>query len=162
MRQRPLFKAIVSLFVVTALSLSAESGAAAESPASQCASVGNDDQVRPIPPGLVGQAMRLFDLMTEDAGWAKESTAYRCMSGSVWLCNYGANLLCAKADTWRSMPSVAAYCKQNPNDEVVPMVVTGHGVNHFWGCVHGKPRINETEEVDERGFIANQWKRLGP
>ena len=42
------------------------------------------------------------------------------------------------------------------------MSVTGHGVNHFWECVRGKARIKETEAVDERGFIGNQWKRLDP
>ena len=126
-------------------------------------SAGNDDQVQPIPSSLVKQAVQLFDLLPEDARWARESTVFRCMGGRIWLCNHGANLLCEKADTRRVIPEVASYCRENPNDsEVIGMALTGHGVNHFWNCVHGKPHITETEAVDERGFIANQWKRLDP
>ncbi len=112
----------------------------------------------PIPAGLVAPAIRLFDLQGE----AQESTVYRCMSGAIWLCNHGANLTCAKADARLTIPSVTAFCKQNPNEEFVPMVVTGHGVNHSWGCVRGKAMVKETEELDARGFIANQWRRLAP
>ncbi|BDV39384.1 hypothetical protein DSM21852_26370 [Methylocystis bryophila] len=92
----------------------------------------------------------------------QESTVYRCMRSAVWLCNHGANLTCAKADTRLSIPSVTAFCQQNPNEAFVPMVVTGHDVNHSWGCVRGQARVKETEELDERGFIADQWKRLAP
>ena len=136
--------------------------AASDDPASYCASVGTDDRVRPITSGLVAPAIRLFELQSGQAQWVKDSTVYRCMRGSVWLCNHGANLVCAKADTRTALPSVTAYCKQNPNEEFVPMVVTGHGVNHSWGCVNGKARVKETVDLDERGFIANQWKRFAP
>ena len=133
---------------------------AAENPASHCASVGDDDRVKPIPAGLLGQAIQLFGLPADDAAWAKESTVYRCMGGAVWLCNHGANLTCGKADMRREPPSVRAYCRQNPNEEFVPMAVTGHGVIHSWECVHGKSRIKESQEVDPRGFIASEWRRV--
>jgi hypothetical protein len=40
------------------------------------------------------------------------------------------------------------------------MVVTGHGTIYTWECVHGKSRIKDSDKVDARGFIADQWKRL--
>ena len=63
---------------------------------------------------------------------------YRCMGGSVWVCNHGANIPCAKGDTRRVLPSVTDYCNENPNQDFVPMVVTGHGTIHSWECVGGQ------------------------
>jgi hypothetical protein len=85
---------------------------------------------------------------------------YRCMGRSVWVCNHGANIPCAKGDTRRVLPSVTDYCNENPNQDFVPMVVTGHGTIHSWECVGGRARIKQSEEVDRRGFIANQWQLL--
>ena len=87
-------------------------GVSAENPAASCASIGNDDQVRPIPSSLVKQAAQLFDLLSEDTRWAKESIVYRCMDGAAWLCNPGANLLCSKADTRESCPRLTASARR--------------------------------------------------
>jgi len=126
-----------------------------------CAKAGNDDRVKPIPAALVPEARRLFDLESaDDAKFVLGSTVYRCMSGSVWLCNHGANIPCAKGDTRRASPSVAAFCGENPNEDFVPMVVTGHDTIHSWECAGGKARIKQSQKVDLRGFIANQWRRL--
>lgn len=40
------------------------------------------------------------------------------------------------------------------------MAVTRHGTIYTWQCADGKPRSKPTGRVDERGFIAEQWKRL--
>ena len=126
-----------------------------------CARVGDDDRVRPIPAAMVAEARRIFNLESaDDADFVLRSTVYRCMSGSVWLCNHGANLPCAKADLRRMTPSVTTYCKENPNEAFVPMVVTGHDTIHAWECVGGKARIKESQKVDPRGFAADQWRRL--
>jgi hypothetical protein len=126
-----------------------------------CAKVGDDDRVKPIPAALVPEARRLFNLESaDDANFVLRSTVYRCMSGSVWVCNHGANIPCAKGDTRRMPPSVTAYCKENPNEAFVPMVVTGHDTIHSWECVGGKARIKQSEKVDPRGFVADQWRRL--
>lgn len=126
-----------------------------------CAKVGNDDRVKPMPAALVPAARRLFNLeLATDADFVLRSTVYRCMSGSVWLCNHGANIPCAKADLRPMPPSVATYCKENPNEAFVPMIVTGHDAIHSWECLGGKPRIKQSQKVDPRGFAAGQWRRL--
>jgi hypothetical protein len=67
-----------------------------------CAGAGNDDRVKPIPHELVPATRHLFGFTSDEpAASVQESTVFRCMSGKVWLCNYGANLLCAKGDTSR-------------------------------------------------------------
>lgn len=127
-----------------------------------CARAGDDDQMKPIPAPLVTGARRLLELSAdESAASVRESTVYRCMNGKVWLCNYGANLACGKANTSRLSTGAAAFCKQNPNSESVPMAATGHDTIYEWKCVGGQPRIVEqTQKVDPRGFIAENWKRL--
>lgn len=137
----------------------AEPAAAIRQRVSYC-SMANDDRAKPLPAELVGAATRLFGLRPDDPKWVRESTVYRCMGRAVWLCNHGANITCAKADTRRSLPGVAAYCRENPNEDYVPMAVTGHGTIYTWSCVGGKPLSKLSEKLDARGFIADQWKRL--
>jgi hypothetical protein len=125
-----------------------------------CAKVGNDDRVKPIPAAMVPEARRLFNLESAvDAKFVLGNTVYRCMSGTVWLCNHGANIPCAKGDTRRVLPSVTTYCRENPNEDFVPMVVTGHDTIHTWECASGKARIKQSQKIDPRGFVADQWKR---
>ncbi len=151
-------KIMVIIFLLVAVS-NAERTAAVERPGSYCASA-NDDRVRPIPPVLAEAAIRVFGLHSVGAEWVRESTVYRCMGGAVWLCNHGANLTCDKADIRRDLPSVTTFCRENPNEEFVPMAVAGHGTIYTWECVRGKPRSKQSVKVDARGFIADQWKRL--
>ncbi len=152
-------KLTTSIFLLALVASNAERAAAIEQAVSYCASA-NDDRVRPIPRELADAAIRLFGLHPDGAEWVRESTVYRCMAGAVWLCNHGANLTCDKADTRRDLPSVTTYCMENPNEEFVPMAVTGHGTIYTWECVRGKPRSKRSQKVDARGFIADQWKRL--
>ncbi len=135
--------------------------APAQDPTKTCASVGTDDRVRPIPPALAPQALRLFYLAPVDTQQVLRSTVYRCMDGAAWLCNYGANLICAKANVSRVSRGAQSYCRENPGSEVVPMAATGHATIYSWECIGNKPRIKSSVTVDNRGFIANQWKRLG-
>jgi hypothetical protein len=133
-----------------------------QDPIKYCASVGTDDQVRPIPPALVHQALQLFYLQPVDPQQVRRSTVYRCMDGAVRLCNYGANLVCAKADVARVSRGAERYCRENPGSGVVPMAATGHATIYSWECVGNKARIKGgSVPVDRRGFIADQWKRLG-
>ncbi|HUO55805.1 MAG TPA: hypothetical protein VMU18_13750 [Rhodoblastus sp.] len=123
---------------------------------------GNDDRTRPIPAAIVPQAIKLFALAGVDPSFVQQSTVYRCMNGAAWLCNHGANLTCAKADVSRVSKGAQAFCRQNPRSDVVPMAATGHSTIFTWTCDGAKARIRSAEKVDRRGFIADQWKRLGP
>jgi hypothetical protein len=156
------FSLIVSIIGLAALVLlSHPKRAHAEDAQAHCAKVGNDDTVRTIPTALIPEARRLFNLQSkDDADFVRRSTVYRCTSGAVWVCNHGANIPCAKGDTRRVLPSVTTYCKDNPNEDFVPMVVTGHGTIHSWKCADGKARIKQSERVDSRGFVADQWERV--
>jgi hypothetical protein len=136
--------------------------APAQNPTKYCASVGTDDEVRPIPSELVPQALGLFYLQPVDPGQVRRSTVYRCMDGAAWLCNYGANLICAKADVSRVSRGAQSYCRENPGSEVVPMAATGHATIYPWECIGNKARIKSgSVTVDRNGFIDDQWKRLG-
>ena len=127
-----------------------------------CATVGDDDQLRPVPARLVPDARRLFGLSRDTpSALVRKSTSVRCMSGKVWLCNYGANLICGKANASRVSAGAAEFCKQNPGSDSVPMVATGHDTIYEWKCVGKDPHIvGQIEKIDSRGFIAGNWKRL--
>ncbi len=146
--------------LAAASSCCASAGARAEDLGAYCARIGDDDLPKPIPPELVIQAIRLFYLTPVAPEQVEKSTVYRCMRGAVWLCNYGANLSCAKADVSRVSKGAENYCAENPGSAVVPMATTGHDTIYSWECVGKNPRITASERIDARGFIANQWKRL--
>lgn len=144
-----------------ALSLSGAPASAQEIRA-YCASVGNDDRVQPVPSGLIASARRLFEMPAEVSDReVQATTSARCMNGAVWLCNYGANLVCDKADVSRDSPGATRFCSQNPNAIGVPMSATGHATIYEWKCVGRAARIaGQTMKVDARGFIADNWKPL--
>jgi hypothetical protein len=147
--------------VIGAALIAPETSARAQSLTAHCASVGADDRVKPVPAALVPEARRLFGAGPDQSAAALQaSTVFRCMSGQVWLCNHGANLTCAKGDVSRVSRGAAAWCKDHPGSDVVPMVATGHATIHTWTCVGSEPRIASSEKLDGRGFIAAQWTSL--
>jgi hypothetical protein len=83
------------------------------------------------------------------------------MDGEIWLCNYGANLVCGKANNSRSSAGAAEFCEQNPGSDSVPMAATGHATIYEWKCDGSQAVISsQIVTVDPRGFIAENWKRL--
>jgi hypothetical protein len=129
---------------------------------SRCARIGNDDRVRPIPDSFVPQARRLFEISADTpSAFIRKTTTFRCMKGKVWLCNYGANLTCGKANVSRTSTGAAEFCQQNPGSDVVPMAATGHDTIYDWKCVGSKAQTSrQIATVDPRGFIARNWKEL--
>ena len=127
-----------------------------------CAKVGNDDRVQPVPDALLPNARRMFDVPADmAASHVKATTSVRCMNGAVWLCNYGANLICEKADVRRSSPGADRFCKENPDSIGVPMSATGHATVYDWKCVSREARIiGQIVQIDGRGFMAENWKQL--
>ena len=87
-------------------------------------------------------------------------TTWRCMSGKVYACNFGANIPCQeKADTSRA-PSAAMndFCKANPASDVIPAAVTGRATVYAWRCANGAPAIEkELTKPDAQGFLTMFW-----
>jgi hypothetical protein len=148
--------------IAGAVMISTMGTARAQDVQSLCARVTDDDCVRHIPAALVPAARRLFSFSADTpSGYIRKSTSFRCREGKVWLCNYGANLVCEKADSRRTSAGAANFCIQNPGSDVVPMAATGHDVIYDWKCVGNKAVISrQIETVDPRGFIAGNWKPL--
>lgn len=135
--------------------------ARAQTPARFCARVGTDDTLRPIPPALVPQVNAVFH-MRMPAHLTQESTVWRCFHGRVLVCNTGANLPCGKADTRRTSPGGAGWCRAHPDADFIPLYMTGHDSIYQWRCRAGHPAIvRQTSRVDPRGFVARYWRTLG-
>ena len=136
--------------------------ASAQDMQAYCGKVGNDDRVQPVPDALLPNARRMFDVPADMvASHVKATTSVRCMNGAVWLCNFGANLICGKADVSRKSPGADSFCKLNPDSIGVPMSATGHATVYDWKCVGREARIiGQIVQTDGRGFIAENWKQL--
>ncbi len=85
----------------------------------------------------------------------------RCVGPVLMGCYVGANLVCDKADTSRSLPGATAWCHDNPGSKFIPMAATGHATIYNWSCrghraVPGKAVVT----VDPQGYIADNWKKI--
>ena len=150
------------LFLVFAGATMLCTSASAQDVQAYCAKVGDDDRVQPVPDSLIQIARRIFEFSAETPNsYVQASTSVRCMNGVVWLCSYGANLICEKADVSRNSHGAEQFCKQNPNSIGVPMSATGHATIYEWKCVGQEARISrQSTAIDNRGFIADNWKPL--
>lgn len=93
------------------------------------------------------------------------NSVWRCMEGKVFACSFGANIPCLeKAETSRTpAPPLTEYCKQNPNAEFIPAVVTGRATVYEWQCENGSPSIaRQLFQPDARGFLSHFWYELSP
>lgn len=129
-----------------------------------CRRVKNDDTVRPYSHELYGGTVKAFKELFPDAKSApKESqletqASYRCMNGKVLACFVGANLPCAKMNAQRDNPGADAFCKTNPNEDVVPAFATGHDAVYSYKCRNGKAVVTgSTWALDKRGFAKKLW-----
>lgn len=136
--------------------------ASAQDMQTYCGRVGNDDRLQPVPDALLPNARRMFDVPADmAASHVKATTSVRCMNGAVWLCSFGANLVCGKADVSRKSPGADRFCRQNPDSIGVPMSATGHATVYDWKCVGREARIiGQIVQIDGRGFIAENWKQI--
>ena len=151
-----------SLFLLL-LAFATLGGAAAraqtEAPAQYCKRVGTDDTLRPVPASLAPEVRRAFSLQMPD-DMVMQTSQFRCMADAVMVCTAGANLPCGKAKTSRSLPAAGQYCREHPDSEVVPMVVTGHDTIYHWRCAGTSAVAGDTvEQLDARGFFVRFWRR---
>ena len=93
---------------------------------------------------------------------AVKSTVFRCGNGHVLVCTVGANLVCDRANTSRTPGrGPVDWCREHPNDAMIPAVATGHDTMCLWRCNNGVPKIDrQALDVDARGFIVQNWKSL--
>jgi hypothetical protein len=172
----------IVLFVPAVLSASmllvAVAGIAAAAPATAnaapgtdlhklCRQVKNDDAVRPYSHELYDGTVKAFKKLFPDAsGTPQESELqtqanYRCMNGKVLACFVGANLPCAKMNGARDNPGADAFCKTNPNDDVVPAFATGHDAVYSYKCRNGKAVVTGAVwALDKRGFAKKLWAEV--
>jgi hypothetical protein len=89
---------------------------------------------------------------------------WRCTSGAVLACVYGANIPCySKANTsQKPTQAIIDYCRQNPDSQFVPMVVTGHETTVSWACHGPRPVVIQSAPVDEQGYAKAYWHTVSP
>jgi hypothetical protein len=89
---------------------------------------------------------------------------WRCADKAVLACVYGANIPCgSKAQTSQTPTSaIVDFCRQNPNANFVPMVVTGHETSISWGCHGSNPVVINSSPVDAQGYTKAYWKAVSP
>jgi hypothetical protein len=129
---------------VTALPAQSAGRAATTDPVAYCKSVGTRDAVRPLPDS--------------------EGSFWRCMDGLVFVCAVGANIPCqSKAEVSRRNAGADAFCRENPDAEIVPAYAAGHRTIYAWLCVSGMAlRGKAVLRLDRRGFAVEFWHRLPP
>jgi hypothetical protein len=150
-------------WVVFAICVPASNAAAAAQPepAAFCRPGMTDDTLRPLALPLAAAASKAFHLRNETAGDLVRTTVMRCMDGRLLACNAGANLPCGKADTDRSLPQGAPWCRTHPEADFIPAYISGHASIFQWRCRDGQPATTgQAEPIDAQGFIARYWKAL--
>ncbi len=155
----PIGHTLAALAVVTALVFGV-TAASAESPAQTCSRLGTDDTLRDVPASLGSAVNAVFGTRMPPAEAAR-MTSYRCFRGRVLLCTIGANLPCGKANVSQTLPGANAFCRENPNADVIPAAATGHDTIFAWRCSgRTATAVRQTAQVDARGFIKAYWKPL--
>ena len=88
------------------------------------------------------------------------NTFWRCMDGMVYACTVGANLPCQeRADMSRKpMESMTNFCKNHPQAEVIPAVITRRATVYEWTCANEMPEVvRQFAQPDARCFLSNIW-----
>jgi hypothetical protein len=89
---------------------------------------------------------------------------WRCADGAVLACQYGANIPCDAKAVTNQTPSqpITDYCRENPDSQFVPMVVTGHNSAVSWACHGPRPVVLSSAQVDAQGYQSNYWHKVTP
>ena len=111
-----------------------------------------------VPPDLVASVAKTFQI---DAATATSGAFVRCAGAKLLGCYVGANLVCDKADSRRSLPGATAWCRDNPGSSGIPMSATGHATIYDWSCKGRQAIAGKTVmPVDAQGYIAENWKEI--
>jgi hypothetical protein len=133
-----------------------------DDPFRHCQRVVTDDSPGAVPASLLPAFARAFNMsLAAVRELGSSHFRYRCYQGTVMGCSLGANLNCGKAATERRNKGADAWCRENPNDQGVPAVATGHATVYEWHCV-GTRAVpgRRVSPVDDRGFETMNWQVL--
>ena len=152
-RSRDAIVAALAFGVLHAVPVSAADGLAI------CASGAGPRAPVPVPKDLEADVARTFGLPID---LTRQLAFVRCAGDKLLACSVGANLNCGKADTRRSLPGASAFCRANPDAQIIPMVATGHATIYAWRCV-GQSAVatKAVVAVDPHGYDAGNWKEVG-
>ena len=125
-----------------------------------CQRVVTDDDPGAVPASLIPSFVRAFGSFP-NAGSLEGFLHYRCYQGSVMGCVVGANLNCGKANISVASQGGDEWCREHPNDQIIPMVATGHSTIYSWRCSGTRAVADrKISPVDDRGFEVSNWKVL--
>jgi hypothetical protein len=133
-------------------------------PFAYCAAMGTidrpDQPFKGRPP--LAEVAAAFDIARELLN--DRNVAWRCYNGAVYACIQLNSPICGRADTRRT-PTAAmrAFCRGNPDSEVIPAVVIGHEhpPMYQWGCPGTVATITQQAFTpDPRGYPPDLWKKL--
>jgi hypothetical protein len=80
------------------------------------------------------------------------------MDGSVYACGSGNSPICGKMGPYENIDAIKQFCRENPDDDVVPAAVMGR-FPIDWACRKGVPFIKQGDfRVDKRGYPVEYWK----
>ncbi|MEZ2128943.1 MULTISPECIES: hypothetical protein [unclassified Sinorhizobium] len=132
-----------------------------------CHQAGEDDTLRGYTPALRDETIRAFKARFPDAKDApaddelQTQAIFRCMGGRILVCFVGANLPCSKMNAARDNPGADAFCRENPNEDIVPAFATGHDAVYSYRCRNGQAEVTGSSwELDKRGFATKLWTEL--
>jgi len=111
-----------------------------------------------VPPDLIARVASAF---TVDAAAVRDAAFVRCVGAKLMGCAIGANLVCDKADTRRTLPGATAWCREHPGSADIPMAATGHATIYTWSCRGRRPVAGKTVVTfDPQGYIAENWREI--
>lgn len=132
-----------------------------------CRQKGDDDTLREYTPALREETVRAFKALFPDAKDAPDDdelqtqAIFRCMGGRILVCFVGANLPCSKMNAARDNPGADEFCRENPNEDIVPAFATGHDAVYSYRCRNGRAEVTGSSwELDKRGFATKLWAEL--
>lgn len=165
---------IISIVLLTACQAPAQTATAAPSytdPFAYCAAVGTLSTIdgryagEAVPDAVIEGYLKAANLenSSEPMEQLRASTFWRCMGGSVYACNVGANLPCQSKANTDTNPTSAMndYCASNPDSTFIPASTTGHETIYSWKC-QGKTAVTDQQidQADAEGFLTSIWYKI--
>ena len=155
-------KWFLSVIVITLAAVAPSRAQTLTDPVDYCKAVGTIDKpdARYTGPKLPAWMARDLNLKPSQG----KMMEWRCANGAVLACVYGANIPCdSKANTsQKPTQPIIDYCRQNPDSQFVPMVVTGHETSVSWACHGPDPVVIRSEAVDAQGYQRSYWHAVSP